>query len=222
MKEAPKLDISKFVSLNEKETGKRCEKLFIATQSIAHFEAYCQFHFYELVKVATPEVLRLERIGINSNNRIVYEAHIVAFMNNLHSMLDSFPYVLNLFIRKFEIDSTSVGWNKKFIERYKNLDFYHQLLSFFVDVDFQKVKGYVNNIKHKHLIRIGNVDGCLEFETYKCRVPYTNEGNILFSEIEVTRDNVITFIKDCFNRLIDKFFELCKVILAYKSSKLAL
>ncbi|ALM70803.1 hypothetical protein [Vibrio vulnificus] len=222
MKEVPKLDISQFVSLKKMETGEFCDNLNMATQSIAHFELYCQFHFYELLEVATPQALRLERVGINTNNRIVYEAHIVAFMNNLHSMLDSFPYVLNLFIPKFDVDSKTVGWNKSFIKRYKEFDFYHPLLSFFLDSDFNKVKGYVNNIKHKHLIRIANLDGCLEFETYKCKFPYLCEGNIDYSIAEVKRDNVIIFIQGCFNRLIDKFFSLCKMILEYKKTKLAL
>ena len=216
MREAPRLDINQFVVINKTLTGQDCNSLYMATQSIAHFELYCQFHFYELLEVSTPEVLRLERMGINHNNRINYEAHIVAFMNNFHSMLDSFPYVLNLFIPKFNRDSKSVGWNKNFIKRYKDLDFYQQLFSFFLDSDFNKIKGYVNHIKHKHLIRILNTGDCLEFETYKCKLPYICNGYIKHKYIEVKRDNVIEFIKGCFNRLIDKFFSLCKVILDHK------
>ncbi|WP_217517414.1 hypothetical protein [Vibrio metschnikovii] len=222
MKEKRKLEINQFVLLNERNNGKFCERLDIATQSIAHFEKYCKFHFYELIAVATPQALRLERLGFNEGNRFIYEAHIVAFMNNLHSMLDSFPFVLNLFIPKLDADNTKVKWSVDFINLYKDCDFYQSLLLFFTDLEFNKVKGYVNNIKHKHLIRIANVDGCLEFEGYKCRVPCVIEDKVEYQSKYIERDNVIQFIKDCFNNLIDKFFALCNVILEYKRTKLAL
>jgi len=163
-----------------------------------------------------------QRAGENVPVRYVYEANIAAFLNSLHALLDSFPYLLNIFIPVMTTtESTSIKWHEIFIEKYQNMDFYDELLNFLMDRTFHKVKGYVNTIKHKHLIRISNQRDHLEFEEYSYKEPHRDEqGKIKFVSDDVAGENVMAFIETCHDVLIPKFFNLCDSVLSFKNSQL--
>ena len=228
------LEIRRFISLkreeNDNDNSDIIDKLEICTQSIVRWQKYCEYHYANLLETATKSNLRLDRISITYRQRgetvpvrYVYEANIAAFLNSLHALLDSFPYLLNLFINKqTDTESTSITWNEKFIKKYQDMAFYDELIDFLMDTTFNKVKGYVNTIKHKHLIRISNHFDHLEFEKYTYKQPCRNEqGKINFQPKIVAAENVVHFIEKCYNELIPKFFDLCEKVLDCKNAELS-
>lgn len=226
------LDIGKFLALKKQELGTEDNdsivKLEACTQSIHRWLQYCEYHYVNLEDSATESNLILDRISIYRRAgetvpvRYVYEANIAAFLNGLHALLDSFPYLLNLFIPvTADPESTSIKWHESFIKRYESMAFYDELMDFLMDSTFHKVKGYVNTIKHKHLIRISNQLDYLEFEEYSYVKPYLDEqGKVTFRREIVAGENVISFIKECHNELIPKLFNLCDSVLHFKGSQL--
>ncbi len=228
-----KLEIGKFLSLKQQELNAEdtdFEKLEVCTQSIHRWLQYCEYHYICLVDASEEGGLRLDRIsnpgyrraGETVPLRYVYEAHIAAFLNSLHALLDSFPYLLNLFIPVDKPDSMGIKWNENFINKYKSMCFYDELMDFMLDCTFNKVKGYVNTIKHKHLIRISNKWDHLEFETYRYKQPYRDkQGKVIFRPEVVAGEDVLPFIEACHGELIPKLFNLGNSILHFKGSRLA-
>jgi hypothetical protein len=226
------LDIGRFISLKKQDIGaEECDvisKLEVCTQSIYRWLQYCEYHYVNLVETATESNLSFDRISVYRRSgetvpvRYVYEANIAAFLNSLHALLDSFPYLLNLFIPKEDPESTSIKWHESFIKKYEDKAFYDELARLFIDTTFHKVKGYVNTIKHKHLIRISNQWDHLEFEEYTYKKPFRDEqGKISFKPEPVTGENVVSFIEKCHDELIPRLFKLCESVLLFKSSELS-
>lgn len=227
------LEIGEFLSIKEQELdgkdGELLDKLEICTQSIHRWLQYCQYHYVNLEGAINSTDLKMDRIGSYRRAgetvplRYIYEANIVAFLNSLHALLDSFPYLINLFIPvSSSPDSLSIKWNEKFIQKYKSMEFYDELLDFMIDDNFNKIKGYVNTTKHKHLIRIANKRNHLEIEDYSYRRPFLNDqGRVDFhDEIAVGKDALL-FIQECHDDLIPKFFDLCKSVMNFKQLQLA-
>lgn len=226
------LDIGRFISLKKQELGTADSdsivKLEVSTQSIYRWLQYCEYHYVNLMNTVTEPNLRFDRISVYRRAgetvpvRYVYEANIAAFLNSLHALLDSFPYLLNLFIPVIEDpESTSIKWHESFIKKYEGMAFYDELIGLLMDTTFHKVKGYVNTIKHKHLIRISNQWNHLEFEEYSYKQPYFDEqGRIKFQTEIVAGENVVSFIEECHDKLITKLFNLCDSVVHFKRSKL--
>lgn len=215
------LNISRFVELRENHKDIDLGKLKETTQSIYHFIQYTHYHYHMIEKSTSFKNLRDDRLfqvtreGENVQLRFVYEANIVAFLNSLHSLLDSFPYLLNLFMPELRPESTDIKWNIKFIKKYEKYSFYNELIAFMFDENFNKVKGYVNTVKHKHLVQVANTIDNLEFIYFSYKQPfYDDEGKIKYKSVDVNRANVRQFIEDGHDKLIKKFFSLCKSVLA--------
>lgn len=227
------LDIGRFISLKKQEIGAEesdaISKLEVCTQSIYRWRQYCEYHYVNLVETATESNLRFDRISVFQRAgetvpvRYVYEANIAAFLNSLHALLDSFPYLLNLFIPVTEDpESRCIQWHESFIKKYEDMAFYDELVSFLMDITFHKVKGYVNTIKHKHLIRISNKWDHLEFEEYTYKKPCRDvKGKINFKSEPVTGENIVSFIGKCHDELIPRLFNLCESVLHCKSTELS-
>lgn len=219
------LNVGQFVELKKQRLtstdNSSLEQLEITTQSINRWIQYCQYHYFMLKGCTSvddlkyDESLQIRRKGENVQLRFVYEANIAAFLNSLHALLDSFPYLLNLFLPEMEPDSKSVKWKIQYLKKYKKYEFYDELIAFFLDENFNKVKGYVNTIKHKHLVRIANCEKHLEFESFNYSQPnILQNNNIEYDPKVAERDDVMVFLKYCHNELIPNFFGLCKSVLA--------
>ncbi len=223
------IEISKFVSLRRQELDPcnedLIEKIEVSSQSIYRWLQYCQYHYYNLVNAAQPVDLLLDRFsryrrkGENVAVRYVYEANIIAFLNSLHALLDSFPYLLNLFIPKVnDPDSLGIRWEERFVKRYQAYPFYDELLDFLLAPTFNKVKGYVNTAKHKHLIRIANNWSSLEVEGFKFRQPVRSQNDSVRYHIEYApRQDAIVFVTECHDVLLPQFSRLCRSVVEAKS-----
>jgi len=219
------LNVGQFVELKKQRLtsadNASLEQLEITSQSINRWVQYCQYHYFMLKESTSVDdlqddkFLQIRRKGENVQLRFVYEANIAAFLNSIHALLDSFPYLLNLFIPVMKHDSKSIKWNINYLIKYKGYEFYDELIAFMLDENFNKVKGYVNTIKHKHLVRVENCEKHLEFESFNYSQPSILQDNTIKYDPKVAeRDDVMVFLKDCHNELIPNFFDLCKSVLA--------
>ncbi|OKY27822.1 hypothetical protein [Thalassotalea sp. PP2-459] len=220
-----KLNLESFVELTKQKQEQNLQQIEISSQSINRWLKYCEYHYFTLVNSTSKDdlhddrLLQIRREGENVQLRFVYEANISAFLSSLHSLLDSFPYLLNLFIPVFDNpNNTRIKWHSEFLCKYEKYRFFNTLIDFMLDENFHKVKGYANTIKHKHLIRVANRLDYLEFESFDIKVPVrTANCDINFVLKRIENQNVLEFIEECHNHLIPKFFALCNEILDFKS-----
>jgi hypothetical protein len=130
-------------------------------------------------------LLELERGGIvftdagnRHQNRVHYEANILAFAQNLHALCDSFPFAVSRILSplhytgkkgKQALSKKQCGWNPVFFkavgETHPRLtEFLSQLHRFASNKDFLLLRGLVNQCKHQYLPRILNQGTSLHFE----------------------------------------------------------
>lgn len=228
-----KVDLVKFVDLKRKSlesNGENAHKLIgeleVCSQSIHHWIEYCRYHYSNLENSTKKSDLRMDRIssfyrkaGDISGLRYIYEANIIAFLNSLHALLDCFPHLLDLFINSTcDLTKNSDGWKLDHIKKYKRMSFYDELIDFMLDDTFNKVKGYVNTTKHKHLILILNKKTHLEFDNYNYNeLSIRANGKVACNKKIMGSQNIMVFIQECYDKLIPKFFRLCNSVQDYKS-----
>jgi hypothetical protein len=214
------LDIAEIVALKRQELGGEendvLESLDLSTQSIHHRAQFCEYHYSLLEEIVSEENLALDLLGAYRRAgdtvavRFVYEANIFAFIQNLHALLDSFPYALNLFFPVIENpESPEVAWNKKFLVKYRNFSFTGELTNFCVNEEFQLLRGYTNAMKHRTLLRVKNNWRHLEFEemTYE-GVTLDSQGGFCKTQKSAPEVNVMEYLARCHDCLIPAYFAL--------------
>lgn len=203
------LDISRIVELKKIELSItspiEIQCLEVALQSIAKRIEYCKYHYDEFIANSDSNALFIDRFDSsdlrNISIRTKYEANTVAFLQNLHALVDSFPYVLNIITRVVDdIESSKIGWNKEFIKKYTQYDFYNTLSSLSKNETFQMIKGLVNRTKHKHLVRIRNNTNNLIFDEFT----YFFNGEVK----SLNGQDVKSFVVSCHDELFPKFLSL--------------
>ena len=213
------LNIVSLVELmNKKLNHEELKCLETALQSIGKRAKYCTYHYNELVKHTEKKALLIDRLNSPSSDNIairtIYEANTVAFMQNLHALIDSLPYILNIIFKEYpNIEDTCIGWNKKFVTKYNSYNFFSELESLYFDETFHKIKGYANRIKHKHLIRISNDGNILVFEDF---LYYHDDKSKVVKE-----QDVISFLTECHNDLIPKTLSLYNTIKKSKEKEIS-
>ena len=92
-------------------------------------------------------------------NAVKYNAEVIAFLQNTHALCDSLPYVLNLYLRAFELDSRNIGWRKGKLQKLRDTavakgeaELARHLDLFAENARFLKLQDIVNCSKHKHLV----------------------------------------------------------------------
>lgn len=216
------LDLESFSRLRASVSGPvdpdTDNEIRLAGQSIHRWLKYCLYHYSNLPDSSDRSDLALDRIGQYQRGgesveyRYVYEANIIGFLNSLHALLDSFPYLLNLVIpTKPTLKPRNIKWSKEFISRYESHVFYSALEGFMIGRIFNVVKSYVNIAKHKHLIRVANNWSVLELEEFEARLPAVdNSGKIVYRTSAIPRMDAAQFLAECHDELVPKFFDLCR------------
>ncbi|MDO6445933.1 hypothetical protein Q4493_09130 [Colwellia sp. 1_MG-2023] len=217
-----KLDIEGLLNLKKKEMkttdSDEIHRLHLALQSIQKRLDYCEYHFYEFKDYSTKEYLLKDIISKPEPNcisaRVIFEASTYAFIQNLHAVIDSLPYALNIiFTVEPEFDEQYIGWNKRFIKKYKGYSFYCPLDQMFKNDLLSKLKRLSNNIKHKHLIRIKNGGDTLCFDDFT----YKHQSN----DVVITNQNVEKFLVESHDKLIPQLLGLYTQIKNAKKKELS-
>ncbi|MDO6505514.1 hypothetical protein Q4506_00790 [Colwellia sp. 4_MG-2023] len=217
-----KLDIKDLLNLKKEELktddSVEIHSLNLALQSIQKRLDYCEYYFKEFIDFSTKDDLLLELTPKHHPNcissRTIFEASTYAFIQNLHAVIDSLPYALNIiFTVNQTIEDNKVGWYWDFIKQFKPQPFFKSLNLMYNDELFLKLKKLSNTIKHKHLIRIKNNGYTLTFDPFS----YENKKEI----IEVPNQNVKELIIDTHDKLIPKLLDLYTQIKNAKKKELA-
>lgn len=191
------------------------------TQSIYRWNQYCIYHYGEIKKATDSKILFFDRISANYTRggddvsvRFVYEANLIAFLNCLHAMLDSFPFLLHTYSPKGKIRQSRIKWELEFVKRYKETNIHQELFNFLIDEKFNQVKGLVNAVKHQNLIRIGNTGKDLFIEEFNYKQPSGDDRKYLEESHPSTP--AIVFLSQAYDELIPRFFSLCASIIYLK------
>ena len=214
------MNIDEIVTLKEKEVGRGSEeahKLNLALQSVQKRILYCEYHYLEILKFSDSASLLRDRFSEAENDgvsiRTIYEANIYAFIQNLHALIDSLPYALNLFCTVYpEVEGKNIGWGKEFISKYTDYPFYDQFMGICGNEIFSKLKSMNNRVKHKHLIRIRNNCDALFFDDFTFFHDGVSKG--------VKDEDVRGFIIECHDFLLPKYIEFWDNLAVYKSNSL--
>lgn len=221
---APHLDIPLFLSTLEPASSSYNE-LSLVLQSVAKRSQYGALHFHELGKCIGESKLELERAGLMfkdagniHDNRTYYEAHIVAFVQNLHAVCDSFPHVVPLMLGPLRyldknrnpvlLPKSQHGWSKRFFDAvvYSNpsaAKLHRRLERFMSDTDFLILKGLVNQNKHQYLARILNYRTHLCFEKIEYQDKADKGKKVVLKDVDA-----VAFMMRCHNKLFPKIFIL--------------
>lgn len=215
------LDIAALVELKKKDLNQsdptEIQRLQIALQSIVKRLEYCKYHYDQLIANSDIKLLFTDRFSSPTPEKIsirtAYEANTVAFLQNLHSLIDSLPYALNIIFRVADdIESPKIGWNDDFINKYNSHEFFYALSDLHHDETFQKIKGFTNRTKHKHLIRIKNKIKRLVFDDFTYR--HNDETK------QLKNQDIRSFLVDCHDGLTPKFLSLYNAVKTSKEREL--
>lgn len=167
--------------------------------------------------------------------RLSYESYSIAFLQNMHSVCDSIPFLINAIsgpmkVKKktsqcqlldgecskivseevVEIEEYKIGWNDYFFDSMK---FHHpkaiellaKLKEFSKDVQFIMLKDFVNQSKHKYLTRIVNNSVSLYYEEFS----YTTKNSSGKSTVHnIEKQEVKKFMADCHDEIFPRIFDL--------------
>jgi hypothetical protein len=185
------------------------DDLHNSLQAIVKRQLYCEYHYDLFLKSTKPHGLIEERLSTSAEHiRIEYEANAIAFIDQLHAMFDSFPYVLKLIYS--DLTSTTrdqqLRWDEKFIDLFKEQYFYQSLRTFNVNDLFKLLKEICNQAKHRYPVRIVNRAGGLRFEDFE---PYEK-----ISTIPIDNDlvQVDVFLTRAHDELIPDFLDLIQAM----------
>ena len=212
------LDIEHISSIMEKalkDTSPETLKLFyFATQSIPKRISYCKYHLSEFNTHSTSVALLKDRFDPQADDelsiRTIYEANAFGFINNLHALVDTLPFILNIIFNTREIDNTRIGWNAEFIKGYRDFTFFSRLEDFQKNHLFVKLKGLTNTSKHKYLTRLKNDFRKLSFESISYR---ENKEEKLISDVDAEQ-----FMIDSYNTLIPELIWTINLIIEAKKN----
>ncbi|MEY4506862.1 MAG: hypothetical protein RL297_1440 [Pseudomonadota bacterium] len=176
----------------------RCKKghddLYNSLQAIVKRQLYCEYHYDLFLKSTKPHGLIKERLSTSAEYiRIEYEANAIAFIEQLHSLFDSFPYVLKLIYSDLTSNTKDqqLRWDEKFIDLFKEQFFYQSLSTFNANSLFKMLKEICNQAKHRYPVRIANKLIELRFEDFELykKIPTHIDDDLIQVEVFMRRSH---------------------------------
>lgn len=209
------LDISGLLDLKRKELGSHeapeIEFMDCALQSIYHRLEYCKYHYDEFCIFTSQQKLMADRLGCHDSDgmsiRTKYEANAMAFLHNLHALIDSWPYLLNSLYKKVDKPG-QLRLGDGFLGKFKPYNFYPEMDGFFKDEMFVVLRDVGNMAKHNYLPKIRN-------EMSKLILMYYSKDEGEWKETELK-----SFIIDCHDYLVPKYLHLCNLVKISKEKEL--
>lgn len=179
-------------------------KLHLVLQSFNKRVEYNHYYYQQFFEATDLSILLSERLDSRPIKRelirVTYEANVTSFLSNLHALIDSIPYLINLLEERVESDGWGIAWKRKFINRYAESTFYEDIVSVYNDKNLWRLKGLVNQSKHQYLPRIKNTFSSIVFE----KISYEIEN-----DAHVEHDiPVKAFMAECHDCLIPKVIKL--------------
>ncbi|MDP3842806.1 MAG: hypothetical protein Q8Q81_09440 [Oxalobacteraceae bacterium] len=239
------IDTSRLIAAKKEEIEflqTEVDSLCKALQSLDLRNTIGHYHYkrwQEIKDAAIPAAKLINMISGRPGrlNAPAYNAEVFAFLQNLHAICDSVPYVLNILLNRVPIEHTDVGWKPSLLKKHdprgedKNIfpkkreitngeiearqEFYEKLLEFSKDEIFAQLKGLVNRTKHKHLVPIFYDDGLISFDKYSY-MSFFRGTEILDKSVpknsDSTCENVEEFMRKCHNDLWPKLCSLYAAI----------
>lgn len=187
-------------------------------------DEFVDYHYSNVLKlhevVKSPGILCAELTNGSPEyiNSPAFCAEVFALLHNLHVLFDSIPYILNLAIRKFDIDYRRLYWSEEVIEKYQpttgntfEAELHQKLSQALTNKTISDLKKLINSGKHAYLRPMFYDPSCEE---------------VIFDQINYGDINkplppikVIQFIEDAHNEILPMINELFKAIQAVIEDK---
>lgn len=186
----------------------RAEKLDLYLQSFNKRGQYCDTYYAWFSDYLEPPKLMRERLGIRTGDRVEYEAIAVAFVANLHALIDSAPWFIYqaveplTYVKKGKdepITERGCGWSREF-SKSLSPPYLAEVKTIFDELrssaDFKLLQRMSNKNKHSHITRIKNNYTSLSFEVVDDSGKVTDEDCKGF--FQRTHDNLVPRLMDLF------------------------
>jgi hypothetical protein len=186
----------------------RAEKLDLYLQSFHKRGQYCDTYYAWFSSYLEPSKLMRERFGIRTADRVEYEAVAVAFVANLHAMIDSAPWFIYQAVEPLKyvkkgkdelITERGCGWSHEFslsLSPPYLLEVKTIFDEFRSNSDFKLLQRMSNKNKHSHMTRIKNNYTSLSFEVVDDKGKVSDEDCTGF--FQRTHDNLVPRLMDLF------------------------
>jgi hypothetical protein len=206
-----------FEGLNPDLGPNKLERFKVAFRTLGYQDEYCRYHHemfekeLELFKLAQSGKLDDADINNPQYYRIAFEANIYAFFRGFHSLIESVPYLLNIFIEaKSDIENRNINW--KSITEFCNSSIMYSIASekikeFLKTDSYKELEHLVNVSKHRRIVRIDSGT----FSASKTPKFHKNDLDVEFRSYEVK-----TLMENIYNELhlevisIIKYFQEIK------------
>ena len=153
-----------FESLNPELELKKKERFNVACRTLNYQDEYCRYHFeafekeLDLFKLAKLGKLEAKKINNPQCYRIAFEANIYAFFRGFHALIESVPYLLNIFIEaENDIEKRYINWKSivKFCENSSTYNTALEKINAVLKTDsYKELEHLVNVSKHRRIVRI--------------------------------------------------------------------
>lgn len=185
-----------------------------ALQAISKRHKYSHYYYQMFMENLRPDILWIEmrrNPGGNSiNPRDIFEAYLMAFIDNLHQLIDSFPYLLALAYPNLitpdclDRKPMSIKWADKFIKEFKTEGIFNSLKDFNNDENFNLLKELCNQGKHRYPIK-------LRFSTKDI---YFDDFNKYLKDVNLYDPNkpIKDYMSDFHDGLLPKYYELVNLM----------
>lgn len=203
---ATELNISELIAQINRHD--RAEKLNLYLQSFHKRGQYCDTYYAWFADYIEPSKLMRERFGVRAGYRTEYEAVAVAFVANLHALIDSAPWFIYQaveplkYVKKGQdelITERACGWSGQFSQSLSP-PYLSEVKVIFDELrsnaDFKLLQKMSNKNKHSHMTRIKNNYTSLSFEVVDDSGKVTDVDCIEF--FQRTHDNLVPRLMDLF------------------------
>jgi hypothetical protein len=186
----------------------RAEKLNLYLQSFQKRGQYCDTYYAWFADYLEPSKLMRERFGVRAGYRTEYEAVAVAFVANLHALIDSAPWFIYQAVEPLKyvkkgkdelITERACGWSNPFSQSLSP-PYLSKVKAIFDEIrgntDFKLLQKMSNKNKHSHMTRIKNNYTSLSFEVVDDSGKVTDVDCVEF--FQRTHDNLVPRLMDLF------------------------
>jgi hypothetical protein len=185
-----------------------------ALHAISKRHKYSHYYYQMFIENLRPDILWIEMRRnpdcSSINPRDIFEAYLMAFIDNLHQLTDSFPYLLALayphLITPDHLDKNrmSIKWDAKFIKKFNTEGIFNALEDFYNDRNFNLLKELCIQGKHRYPIKLG----------FASKGIYFDDFNKYLKDVHLYDPNkpVKDYMADFHDGLLPKYYELVNLM----------
>lgn len=191
------------------------KKMELVISSLSRANIYSMYHWNQYINTSdVKDFGDLLKWGFNRDDdgfsdKFKCEAHITAYLHNVHIICDQFPFALKSSILtqlkkgNKNLEDKDCAWSEDFLKSIEAIPnsatLIQKMRAFLKNDDFINLKNIINTTKHRYINEI-------QFKNENLLIITHSFDDV--EEISVCEQNSATLMKRMYNILIPKIFEL--------------